>query len=289
MVEFYLFGWIMKRDTKMNEIWLFGDYSQAEVRVAAWAGPVPSMKTWFERGEDVHLNVAKLIGQTVEKHKIKLPRGLWARKPWQELNKHDQMDHDNERDLAKRTVHANTNGMGPVQFGVITGLPVRYANIVQEVYHSIFPEIHANYHAWIIEQLRSTRTLTNPLGWKRTFYDIYGPALEREAFAWYPQSTIGLLTIRTFRLVCELFKSDIPEAKIQTPSRIREMGLDVQLQVHDAIGVVLPNDPTLVRDTVKAIRSIAEYPLLIKGETLIVPMDFKTGPSWGELKDYELS
>lgn len=272
-----------------DQIFLFGDYSQAEVRVSAWAGPIPAMKSWFEAGEDIHLNVAKMIGKVVEEHKITLPRNLWRRKPWQELSKKDPTDYANERDLAKRTVHANTNGQGPIQFGIITGLPVKYATIVQEVYHSLFPEIRGNYHRWIIEQLRTTRTLTNPLGWRRTFYDIYGPALEREAFAWYPQSTIGLLTIRTYRHVCELFRDSIPKAKVQTPTRIREMGLDVQLQVHDSIGVVLPNDPTLVADAARAIKKIAEYPLMIKGEILIVPMDFKTGESWGDLKDYELS
>src|SRR5882672_7009200 len=121
-----------RRIRLMSErIWLFGDYSQAEVRVAAWKGPIPSMKTWFLNNEDVHLHVAKLIGQVVEKYNIKLPRRLWARKPWSELNSENKEDHDNERDLAKRTVHANTNGMGPVQFSIITGLPRRYAGIVQ--------------------------------------------------------------------------------------------------------------------------------------------------------------
>src|SRR5712691_3628114 len=202
-----------------DKVWLFGDYSQAEVRVATWAGPVPSMKTWFERGEDVHLQVAKLIGKVVEEHHIQMPRKLWMRKPWQELNKNDPTDHDNERDLAKRTVHANTNGMGPVQFAVITGLPVRYASTMQDIYHGLFPEIRGNYHRWIREQLQTTRTLINPLGWKRTFYDIYGPALESQAYAWYPQSTIGLLTIRTFKKVCEVFKK-LSQGQLWTPSNI---------------------------------------------------------------------
>lgn len=272
----------------MSKVWLFGDYSQAEVRVAAWAGPIPSMKTWFERGEDIHLNVAKLIGQTVEKHGIQLPRNLWRRKPWQELDAHDPLDHDNERDLAKRTVHANTNGQGPVQFAVITGLPIKYATIVQDVYHTLFPEIRGNYHRWIREQLQTTRTLTNPLGWKRTFYDIYGPALEREAYAWYPQSTIGLLTVRTWRRCCEAFRDVIPEPRILTPSTIRSMGYDLQLQVHDSIGVCLENNSQNLAIAARTIKKIAEYPMMIKGEVLIVPMEFKIGPSWGELHEYNI-
>jgi len=246
------------------------------------------MKTWFERGEDIHLNVAKLIGQTVEKHGIILPKGLWRRKPWQELDASDPLDHDNERDLAKRTVHANTNGQGPIQFGIITGLPVKYATIVQDVYHTLFPEIRGNYHRWIREQLQTTRTLTNPLGWKRTFYDIYGPALEREAYAWYPQSTIGLLTVRTWRHCCEAFRYNIQTPKIWTPAAIRGQGYDLQLQVHDSIGVCLDNNPRVIREAARTIKKIAEYPMIIKGETLVVPMDFKVGPSWGQLKEYHV-
>lgn len=279
-----------------DRIWLFGDYSQAEVRVSAWAGPIPSMKTWFERGEDIHLNVAKMIGRVVEENKIKLPPRLidgtlyqpWARKPYQELSKKDKIDNGLERDLAKRTVHANTNGMGPIQFGIITGLPVRYASIVQDVYHALFPEIRNNYHRWIREQLQTNRTLTNPLGWKRTFYDIYGPSLEREAYAWYPQSTIGLLTVRTWTHCCEAFQDFIPHARFLTPSAIRNMGYDLQLQVHDSIGVSLQNNPQNVALAARTIRDIAEYPLMIKDETLVIPMDFKTGPSWGELSDYQI-
>lgn len=270
------------------KVWLFGDYSQAEVRVSAWAGPIPSMKTWFTNGEDIHLNVAKLIGEMVEKHKIPMPRNLWHRKPWQELDADDPMDHDNERDLAKRTVHANTNGQGPVQFAFITGLPVRYANIIQEVYHGLFPEIRGNYHKWIRDQIQSTRTLTNPWGWKRTFYGLYSSALEREAYAWYPQSTIGLLMVKTFWLWCEVFKDNRHVTFLQTPETIRSMGYDVQLQVHDSGGIVVEDDPVLIKEVATEARRLAERPMIIKGEELVIPMDFKIGYNWGQLKSYKL-
>lgn len=272
----------------MKRIWLMGDYSQAEIRVAAWKGPIPSMKSWFLNNEDIHLNVAKLIGRVVETHHIKLPRNLWGRKPWQELSNEDKEDHDNERDLAKRTVHANTNGMGPIQFSIICGLPRREAETLQNMYHALFPELRHNYHRGIREQLQKDRTLTNPLGWKRTFYGLYGPDLEREAYAWYPQSTIGLLTIGTWSRVCEAFAKELPEAKLYTPENIRGMGYDAQLQVHDSIGISLPNSPNLVRDAAKQIKKLAERPLLINNEELIIPFDFKIGENWGSLKTYHV-
>lgn len=267
-----------------RQIFLQGDYSQAEIRVAAWAGPVPSLKTWFQNDEDVHINVARLIGKTIEENRVPMPRKLWQRKPYALLDADIEEDHDNERDLAKRTVHANTNGMGEVQFSIITGVPVRYARLLQEIYHGLFPEIRGNYHRWIREQLQESRILVNPLGWKRKFYDIYGPALEREAYAWYPQSTIGLLTLRTYVKACTFFERELPEATIWTPRNIRSMGFDVQLEVHDSLMICLPADETLVRDTARELKKLAEHPMTIKGDVLVVPMDFKTGPSWGELK-----
>ena len=264
----------------MDKVFLFADYSQAECRVVAWAGPIPPMRTWFRSGEDIHLNVAKLIGKVVNDNKLAMPHGLW-KKPWQELTRKDP-----ERQVAKNTVHGNNYDMGALKFGYITGLPLRHARVVQNIYHSIFPEIRGNYHRWIKDELARDRTLRNPLGWKRTFYDIYGSELERAAYAWYAQSTIGLLTIRTLTRCCEVFKGT--EVVLLTPSNIKRMGMDVQLQVHDNIGVVLPNDDGVIAETAHTIRRLGEYPLMIKGEELIVPMDFKVGPSWGDQKDYHI-
>lgn len=278
----------------MKYVWLIADYRQAEIMVAAWAGPIPAMKTWFKQGEDIHLNVAKLIGRVVETTKVQMPRGLWMRKPWQELSADDPIDHDNERDLAKRTVHANTNGMYRTRFAFITGLPIKVAGDVQDIYHGLFPEIRGGYHKWIRDTVKISGTLENPLGWKRTFYKVnpfsgtYDEDEYRVMYAWYPQSTIGLLNIRTFVKVCELFREQLPEARVLTPSAIRQMGHDVQLQVHDMLGIVLPDDPQLIRDAAIAVKQVGEYPMMIKGDELIVPLDFKIGPSWGELRKLEV-
>src|SRR5258708_546114 len=102
-------SWRTPLPVSMKKTWLFPDYSQAEVRVAAWAGPIPLMKQWFKSDEDIHINVARLIGETVEKHKVHIPPlsvGLpppWGRKHWSLLNAEDPLDHDIERDLSKRS------------------------------------------------------------------------------------------------------------------------------------------------------------------------------------------
>lgn len=262
------------------KVWLFADYSQAENRIVAWAGPVPLMKEWFIKGEDIHLNTAKIIGRTVQENNIQMPHKLFT-KPYSSLTKEDKK----ERYIGKQTNHANNYGLGEITFAARTGLPRKFAGIVQDIYFKNFPEVRTGYQAWIISQLNKTRTLINPLGWKRTFYDIYGPELERAAFAWYPQSTIGLMLIRALRRLCEIIKVPIKNM-LWTPRNIGSLGLDIQLQVHDSIGVVTEEDK--VEQTALIIKDIMESPIMIRDEPLVIPVDFKYGPSWGDLHDLKL-
>lgn len=282
----------------MKKVWIMGDYNQAEIRVAAWRGPIPTMKKWFETGEDIHMNVARLIGRIVHETKTDMPyiKGtkemLWRRKPPEELDNDNQMDHDNERDLAKRTVHANTNGMWKNRFAMITGLPVPIAGTVQEIYHGLFPEVRRNYQQGIVEEvLRNGGTLKNAWGWERTFYKVnpftnsYDDDEFRIMYAWYPQSTIGMLTIKAWTKMCEIYDYKID---LFTPGEIRKMGLDCRLQVHDLIGVSCVDNTTVIEEIIKQMRKCAEIPITINGEILIVPMDFKVGPSWGEMKSIKV-
>lgn len=269
--------YISRKANEMSKVWVFADYSQAESRVVAWHGPIPLMKQWFVNKEDIHLNTAKVVGKFVNENKIRLPQGLFS-KPWEELTKKDAK----ERYVGKQTNHANNYGLGKITFSLRTGLPVKYAALIQDVYFATFPEVKTGYQARIVAQLKKDRTLVNPWGWKRCFYDIYGPELERAAWAWFAQSTIGILTLRMLKLVCTLFKQDL---QIWTPENIRSMGLDVQLDVHDSIGVVC--EDTEVVEVVRLVKSTGEYPLVIGGEEVIIPLDFKIGDNWKDLHDYE--
>lgn len=272
----------------MKYVWIFADYSQAEARVVATAGPIPSMKSWFARGEDIHLHVAKLIGKVIHDNKIDMPfiagttSKLWSRKPWTELSKSIKMDSENERHIAKTTVHGNNYDMGRVKFATVTRLPLKHAQTIQNIYHSIFPEIRGNYHAWIKSCLRKSRCVVNAWGWPRQFYDNYDNEMERAGYAWYPQSTIGMLNIHLLTEVCEVFGKDI---KVYTPESIRDMGLNVQAQLHDSIGVVVPDDPIAINDAIKIIKEKGSFPLNIRGESLVIPLDVKIGDSMGTLHD----
>ena len=264
-----------------DKVWIFGDYSQAETRVVAWAGPVPSLKTWFKNKEDVHLNVAKVIAKVIQENKVIMPGSLF-KKSWESLTKSDE-----EREKGKQTGHAGNYGLGYDKAALYLAIPPQYAKIILNIYHEMFPEIKGGYQKWIDECL-PTIVLPEPFNWPHSFYDRPSPERSRVAYASYAQGTIGLLLVRTLVRCCEIFSRELPEATVMTPNVIRSQGLDVQLQVHDSIGISVPNDREVIQYTCQLVRKEAEYPLIIKGEPLIIPMDFKVGKSWAkeDLHDY---
>lgn len=266
----------------MNKTWIFADYSQAEARVVAWKGPVPSLKKWFLEGVDVHTQVARQMAKVVQENDIRMPKNYFRTKPWSVYGKGDH-----ERTLAKNTVHGNNYGLGKRKFSLITGLPEKYAGVVQEIYHHLFPEVRSGYQAGIGQELRASRTLTTAQGWPRTFYDQWSEELLRAAYAFYPQSTVGAMLVKTLTDVCECFESGDVKG-LASPRALRAQGLDCQLQIHDAIGVVTDDDPATVEYAVRTIKRLGEHPLIINGEELRIPMDFQVGPSWGELTNYYL-
>jgi len=275
----------------MKYVWVFFDYAQAEGRVVAWRGPIPAMKSWFLEGRDTHLETAKLIGRIVQENKIRMPKMqdghlLFSHKPWQEFTKADFY----ERDIGKKSNHADNYGLGRFKYSLMTGLPLKEATMLQNVHHALFPEIKKGYQKWIEDCINKNRTIVTPWGWSYTFYyyDIITPELYRAGYALYPQSTIGDLLVFTMTELCELFAEELPEASVMTPQAIRKRGLDVQLQIHDAAGIVCPDDAECIDFVCKKAKEKGEIPIIINNEPLVIPMDFKVGPTWGDAKDFEV-
>lgn len=283
----------MGTDWKGDFVWVLADYNQAESRVCAWRGPIRTLKQWYIEKKDTHLESARLIAKFVQEKRIQMPprpgrAPLFSGTPWLELTKKD----DDERQIGKQSNHANNYGLGPVKFAQISGLPVKYAELIQGIHHANHPDIRSGYQKWIIDCLQRDRTihLPPPFDWKRTFYDVYGPELERAAFAMYAQSTIGALLVNTLNEVAEVFVKDLPEAMLSvwSPWNIRQWGIDVGLQVHDNIGVRVPNDWDSIQYTCRTIKRLGEIPLLIGDEDpCVIPMDFKVGENIGDAKDYK--
>lgn len=246
-----------------KRIWVFADGRQAEARIVAWYGPVPSLKAWFLAGEDIHTNVARLIARFVQAEKIHLPRDLFGTKSWNEYG-----EGDDERQIAKTTVHGNNYGMGPEQYAFVVKLPEAYARIVQDIYFTLFPEIKTGYQARINEALVNGRTLQNPYGRVRIFYGRLDDVMRRAAYAWYASSTVGDWLSLIWTGLCEL-------------------GWSVPLQQHDGLGVAIEEDRA--REVVNDIIRLAAEPFTIHGEEVTIPIDLKIGPTWGDLKKWDVS
>jgi len=268
----------------MNKIWLFADYKQAESRVVAWRGPVPRLKQWFKDGVDIHTEIAKSIAKIVQENKLILPNKLFQKKPWHELTNKDK----DERQIGKTTGHAGNYGIQKNTLGLFLNMPPKYAELILAIYHTQFPEIKRGYQFWIEECIRNNRTIITAMGRPKIFYDIIGDELMRAAYAYYGQSTIGDLLTNLINKISEHFQEiKFNDANIWTPTKIRQCGFDTRLNAHDAVGISIPDSTDLIAYTVKVIKKESAYAMNIGGDELIIPMDFKIGRNWGELKDYE--
>jgi hypothetical protein len=291
--------------------------NQAESRVVAWKGPVPKLKQWYQEGVDVHAYVCRLIAKVVQESNIQTPlniatgKQLFKNKNWDRYSKGDE-----EREISKRTVHAYNYGMGVAKFALITGLSEQFATILLKIYSTLFPEIKTNYHAWVEGCIRKNRTIwmPEPVKFRKIFYDIVDDELMRSAYSCYPQCTVGAMLSRTIAHCCRIFKEDkddklreqwcawyggenwerwlrLRNKDVKTPEAILWSGMDVRLNIHDAGGISIPDDPALISWAVTTWKSIAETPIKISDkEELIIPVDFKIGATWGsnDLKDYKI-
>ena len=90
----------------------------------------------------------------------------------------------------------------------------------------------------------------------------------REAVANYPQSTVGDLT----HLGIHRVSTRLPYAK-------------VLINMHDGSVIQVPEDK--VDEALPIIRECFSIPIVVKGEEFTIPVDLKTGQSWGTLTKVE--
>ena len=276
--------------------------------MVAWKGPVKRLKQWYIEGLDVHLKVCQDIARVVQESKITIASGMFTKKHWSEYSKDDI-----ERYTAKRTVHANNYGMGKSKFALITNLQEEHAEVLQRIYFTLFPEVKSKYQKWVEDCIKRTRTIwmPPPVKFRKIFYDIVDDELLRSAYSCYPQCTVSAMLNRTLTACCNIFAEDKNEklkdqwcawygkdnwdhwraardADKRDPQSVLWRGMDIRLNVHDAGGISVPNDADMVRWAAHAWRASAETPIHIDETTnLVIPVDFKTGPTWGDLHDYK--
>jgi len=299
--------------------WLWADYNQAESRIVAWKAPVLKLRQWYQEGVDVHAHVCRLVARIIQENRIQTPLNTNTGSPLF-MGKHwnDYIKGDEEREISKRVVHAYNYGMGADKMSLITGVTVEFAQILLKIYGTLFPEIKTHYHTWVEACLKRNRTIwmPPPVEFRKIFWDdVSKPDVIRSAYSCYPQCTIGSMLKRTIAKVTKIFKEDKDERyrsqwcawygegnwttwrrlRLQndrSPQAILWSGFDVRLNVHDAGGISIPDDPGLILWVATTWKSHAETPIQISPkESVIIPVDFKKGATWGaeDLKDYKLA
>lgn len=146
----------------------------------------------------------------------------------------------------------------------------QFAKQLLDAYHVPFYRVREWYKE-IGASIQMTHMLQSPLGHTRYFFgDIQkNHNLLRSAVAHAPQNlSVSVLNIGLWK-VWELVKKS-------------EGQLRLKAQVHDSILFQYHKDrPELLDEVLKCL----DNPVKIHGRTLVIPIDFKSGDSWGAMKD----
>jgi uracil-DNA glycosylase family 4 len=230
-----------------GKVFVNADLSQAEARVVAALAHETRLRSIFEEGGDIHKRNASVI-----------------------FTKPTAMVSDGERQLAKTLVHAANYGIGVRKFAQTIQSSEDRARELLNLYHANYPRIR-QWHIEVEDILRRTKTLTTPLGRKRTFFGRWSQDLIREAIAYVPQSTV----------------SDILNLGIIRAFPNLPQGWEIVMQVHDSILMQVPKETDHLHIK-KFIHHYFEFPFEVNREMLTIPVDIKVGASWGCLKKMEV-
>lgn len=223
------------------------DLKQADARFVAWDSGDQSLIQMYQDGIDIHRWVAGLVFSC----------------PIEAVTK-------DQRDLGKRIGHGSNYDMQAPTFQMTClkemdlVLSEGEARRMLESYHQAFPGIR-KWHERLQDQIRKTKTMTTPMGRERVFYGRIGPDLFKELYAYRPQSTV----LDVINCLVKHLNGKVP----------------LLAQVHDSTLVM-----THERNLTNAIQTIKDQdawnPVLkLRGGDLRIPIEIKTGRTWGEMEE----
>lgn len=235
------------------------DLSQAENRIVSIIAPEPTMIDAFEKGIDIHARTASLIFDIPIDRIIEMDR----RKIHCEFLGNGQQTH---RFWGKKANHAFNYGQGYRAFSLQMDISEADGKFIHSRYHSIYPGIR-RYHAWIENQISSSRTLTNLFGRKRLYMDRKDYNLFKEAYSFIPQSSVADI-INRWGLI-PIYYEHNPMYK----------SVELLNQVHDSIIFQIPLDIGLSKHAyiLRKIKDSLERPLTFSGKKFVIPAEVKVG------------
>lgn len=235
-------------------IFLEADLSQAESRVV------------FMLTEDPELRrLAKLPSYEYDAHSENAKNILGA--------KESDPDWKKKRHIGKITSHGAQRDMRGAK---LSGNILKELDILIspetcdkyiEAYHASKPAIRQGYFRGIRKLVMRDKMLVNSWGRQIDFrYDRLDDELFRQAYSFLPQSEVAdLLNMRGLYPGWVFVKS--------------MYGYPPNVQVHDSLLISLrPQD---CYDVASFLQNQLERPLLLAGDRLIIPVEFKLGVNWG--------
>jgi hypothetical protein len=237
------------------------DMSQAEARIVALLADDMELLGAFDE-IDVHKMTANWIFGT----------------------KVDKITTD-QRFIGKAARHGGHYGMGKRRhmievnsnarrFGIDLRISEWRAGKNLETFHNKSPKIKGVFHKDVEAAIQRDRTLRNPFGSERVFFDRWGDDLFKEAYAHIPQSTVpDHLILAGFRV-----KRRLP-------------WLQFCIEAHDSFTVLYRVEK---RDEVyRTFKEELEKPIdftqcTISRGSIVIPCEATIGPNLKDLKKYEL-
>lgn len=175
-----------------------------------------------------------------------------------------------QRSIGKILRHACNYDAGPKVIGNELGIEMAEARKLRELYFLKNPHLRA-WHSRIQTQLRRNRTLVNAFGRRRRFLQRWGDELFRSAYSYIPQSTVG-----------DLLNKSMVSFYNQHGRRY-----NVCIQLHDAFYIEVPEKE--VEQAIHMLRDCMIRTVIIDMDEMTIDVDFKVGPSWGEMEELDRS
>jgi len=164
-------------------------------------------------------------------------------------------------------IHVTLNSnyqMGAITLARYAGVSTREGRRHLKKYKQTYPKVDW-WHKEIEKKIRMDRTLTNPFGRRRVFYDRMGGDLFRDATAFIPQSSVADAIHRATRNI---------HARLPHPARI-------VLQLHDALTVQAPKN--ILEKCKNIMVEELERPFKIDDVEIVIPTDPEIGDNWEEV------
>lgn len=240
--------------------YVYFDGAQAEARIVGWEAKIDKWKEQFERARlnpgsyDAHIALAsemfKVPYDSVPKFDYYSDSNATADHPIGSLSL---------RGISKRCRHGLNYRMQVHRLAATTGLSLREATIAYDAYHRATPELKKWWDI-IIKEVYQNRALWTCLGRRMEFPGSrIDESLLDSIIAFKPQSTLG-------DFVCGVQYKAQDDPKWPRYARI-------PFNNHDSLSALCRQRDAL--NVAHVMRKYAEAPLIIHGEPLIIPADFK--------------